>query len=193
MQEDFFWSTIEESGPFGSDDGWEAGQHFYEWRQTYKSASPLVGLKELIERWQYPFFDWNELDPEKISDYIAAAPEPDDDSIMQQMEMLKSAFGNAPGNPMQGLDEEQLKEIFSASAQRMNDLTLLGQDNAIIATGFAQLALEGKIDSDLKAVTKNAITRQLLPVLLDRYDEEYRQVRKEQLTKMLDAVEKTGS
>ncbi len=67
---------------------------------------------------------------------------------------------------------------------------LLGQDNAIIGTGFAQFVLEGKIDDELKALTITALNRQLLPVLIDRYDDNYRDERKEQLTKMLEVIRK---
>lgn len=70
---------------------------------------------------------------------------------------------------------------------------LLGQDNAIIGTGFAQFALEGRVDIDLKTLTITAIKRQLLPVLINRYDENDRNKRKEQLTKMLAVISKANS
>jgi hypothetical protein len=51
MTEDFYWSPIEETGPFGSDDGWDAAQGFRQWRSLNKSATPIIYLKELIARW----------------------------------------------------------------------------------------------------------------------------------------------
>jgi uncharacterized protein YfeS len=62
---------------------------------------------------------------------------------------------------------------------------LTGQDEAIIATGFAQLALEGKVSQELKNLTAIAIKRQLLPLLLTMYPVDYQKTRKDQLTKML--------
>ena len=70
MQEDFYWSPIEETGPFGSDDGSDAAYGFVEWRQRFPFAGPLAYLKDLIPRWGYPYFDWNELDTAKIRAYI---------------------------------------------------------------------------------------------------------------------------
>jgi uncharacterized protein YfeS len=72
----------------------------------------------------------------------------------------------------------------------MNGIYLLGQDNAIIGVGFAQFVLEGHIENDIKDLTTTAIKRQLLPLLINRYDEDYRGKRKEQLNKMLEVVKK---
>ena len=75
----------------------------------------------------------------------------------------------------------------------MGGLYLLGQDNAIIATAFAQLALEGCIDSGLKTITITAIKRQLLPILINRYDAVCRATRTDRLEKMLEVVRKAVS
>ena len=55
MKDEFYWSPIEETAPFGSDDGSDAAYGFRQWRLLNKNISPVVYLKELIERWQYPF------------------------------------------------------------------------------------------------------------------------------------------
>lgn len=193
MTEDFFWSSIEETGPFGNDDGWDAAQGFREWRLTNKSRSPLTYLKELINRWEYPFFDWYETDTAAIKKFMLAAPEPDEAAIQQQMQQFKEAIKNSPDTSMRNMDDTRIRQGIISSAREMNGVFLLGQDNAIIATGFAQFALEGKIDKDLKALTLTAIKRQLLPLLIDRYDDNYRDRRKQQLTKMLEVINKAGS
>src|SRR3954454_175599 len=64
--EDFFWSPIEESGPFGSDDGSDCFHGFVEWRATNKKESPVTYLKELIDEWDYPTFDFNVTDAGKV-------------------------------------------------------------------------------------------------------------------------------
>ncbi|MBK7880598.1 MAG: hypothetical protein IPJ83_08600 [Saprospiraceae bacterium] len=71
MTEEFYWSPIEESGPFGNDEGSDAFYGFRQWRQSNKTISPIVFLKELIDGWGYPPFDWNEMDTTKISQYIS--------------------------------------------------------------------------------------------------------------------------
>jgi uncharacterized protein YfeS len=193
MAEDFYWSPIEETGPFGSDDGWDAAYGFREWRLASKTQSPITYLKELIERWQYPYFDWNEMDAAKIEKYIGSMANLDEASIQQQMQQLREILKNQPDSSMKNTDDAQLRQVILSSSQQMGGSFLLGQDNAIIGTGFAQLALEGKVDTDLKALTITAIQRQLLPVLINRYDDNYRDKRKEQLTKMRSAMTKASS
>lgn len=190
MTEDFYWSSIEETGPFGSDDGWDAAYSFREWRISNKTGSPLIFLKQLIAKWDYPYFDWNEMDTNTIKKFIVSRTEMDEATIQQQIQLLKDVSKNHPDSSMKNTDDNKLREIVLVSASGMGQIFLLGQDNAIIATGFAQFALEGKIDSDIKILTTTAIKRQLLPVLLDRYDEKYRVKRKDQLTKMLEVVAK---
>ncbi len=149
MTEDFFWSPIEETGPFGSDDGSDAFYHFKDWREENKTTSPVVFIKELIENWGYSPFDLNELNADAIQNYI--------------------------------------------SASSTGSMTLIGQDNAVIATGFGQFVLEGKIDEDIKTLTEIAVKRELLPELISQFRDDYRATRTEQLKKMQIVVSKMNS
>ncbi len=146
MAENFYWSPIEESGPFGSDDGSDAFYGFKQWRLKHQNVSPIVYLKELIEQWNYLPFDLYEL------------------------------------------NEDYLKKYISSS--QVGDMLLIGQDNAIIAIGFGQFLLEGKIDEDIKALTKIALTRELLPGIIGMWEGEYKKTRIDQLTKMMATVDK---
>ena len=67
---------------------------------------------------------------------------------------------------------------------------LIGQDNAIVAIGFGQFVLEGKIDDDIRDLTRKAIKRELTKDLLNQFREDYRETRKGQLEKMLGVVDK---
>lgn len=146
LTEDFYWSPLEESGPFGSDDGSEAFYGFRYWRASNKKTSPIVYLKELIAEWGYQPFDLNEMNQENLKRYI--------------------------------------------SASEISGRILTGQDEAIIAIGFGQFVLEGKIDEDIRSLTKTAINRELLPVIIERWDSKYRKIRVEQLNKMLAILDK---
>ena len=192
MTEEFYWSPGEETAPFGSDDGWDAAYGFRQWRLTNKTTSPVSYLKETIERWQYPFFDYNEMDTTKINEYINKKANLDEAAIQQQIQTLKEINKNSPDTSMK-LDDGQLREVIISSSNSMGGMYLLGQDNAIIGTGFAQFVLEGNIDNDIKSLTITAIKRQLLPLLINRYDESYRDKRKQQLTKMLAVINKATS
>ena len=190
MTEDFYWSPIEESGPFGSDDGSDAFYGFRQWRQNNKTASPTIYLKELIESWGYPPFDWNEMDTTKISQYISAKTQTDNSEIEKNIPFMLEHFKSMGDNSGKQIDEAELREIMAATSSSMGSSFLLGLDNAIIAVGFGQFVLEGKIDEDIKKLTKTAINRELLPVLIDRWEGEYNKIRREQLTKMLSAIDK---
>ncbi|MFD2914748.1 hypothetical protein [Psychroserpens luteus] len=55
------------------------------------------------------------------------------------------------------LDLKVINEI-----QEKDEYLILSMDNSIIATGFGQIKITGKIDPKLKAVTLKALDRQLL-------------------------------
>jgi len=90
------------------------------------------------------------------------------------------------------LDAAKINEYMKAD-KNMGASYLLGQDNAIIGTAFAQLSLEGQVTPDLKRLTVTAIQRELLPLLIDRWNVEYRKTRRTQLNKMLDVIRKCDS
>jgi uncharacterized protein YfeS len=70
MKEDFFWSPIEETAPFGSDDGADTYASFAKWRQTHKTDNPKKFLTEQIDYWNYPSFDFNETNLERLKPYL---------------------------------------------------------------------------------------------------------------------------
>src|SRR5215213_2008346 len=70
MREEFFWSPIDEAGPFGSDSGADAAAGFSEWRKDNQAESPIKYLSDLLVNWGIPLLDWNELDESKIKEFI---------------------------------------------------------------------------------------------------------------------------
>jgi uncharacterized protein YfeS len=193
MTDEFYWSPIEETAPFGSDDGSDAAYGFRQWRLLNKTTSPETYLKDLIARWQYPFFDYNEMDTTKIKEYLNYKKELSEADIQKQIKTLKDLNKDLPDAYINKLDDKQLREFITSSSTGMGGLYLLGQDNAIIGIGFAQFVLEGHIDNDIKGLTITAIKRQLLPLFINRYDDNYRDKRKQQLTKMLEVINKATS
>lgn len=193
MTDEFYFSPIEETAPFGSDDGSDAAYGFREWRLLNKTASPVTYLNDLIARWQYPFFDYNEMDTTKIKEYLNQKKELSETDIQQQINTLKEINKNSADTSSMKQDDSQLREVILSSSKGLGGMYLLGQDNAIIGIGFAQFVLEGRIDNDIKSLTITAIKRQLLHLFINRYDDNYRDKRKQQLTKMLEVVNKVAS
>lgn len=70
MNEEFYFSPIDEYGPFGNDDGADTYAGFQEWRRTNKTKGPKEFLTEQISRWGYPTFDYNETNFEKLKPYL---------------------------------------------------------------------------------------------------------------------------
>jgi uncharacterized protein YfeS len=70
MNEEFYWSTIEETAPFGNDDGADTYAGFAKWRHTHKANDPKEFLVEQIESWGYPTFDLYETNFEKLKPYL---------------------------------------------------------------------------------------------------------------------------
>jgi uncharacterized protein YfeS len=193
MTDEFYWSPIEETAPFGSDDGSDAAYGFRQWRLLNKTKSPETYLKDLIARWHYPYFDYNEMDTTKIKEYLNYKKEISEADIQQQIKTLKDLNKDLPDAYINKLDDKQLREFITSSSTGMGGMYLLGQDNAIIGIGFAQFVLEGRIDNDIKGLTITAIKRQLLPLFINRYEDNYRDKRKQQLTKMFEVINKAAS
>lgn len=70
MNEEFYWSPIEETAPFGSDDGADTYARFADWRQTHKTENPKEFLTEQMGYWAYPTFDLNETNFDKLKPYL---------------------------------------------------------------------------------------------------------------------------
>ena len=70
MTDEFYFSPIDETSPFGNDDGADTYAGFNEWRQTNKTGNPKEFLKEQLTRWGYPTFDYNETNFEKLKPYL---------------------------------------------------------------------------------------------------------------------------
>jgi uncharacterized protein YfeS len=194
MNEDFYWSPIEETGPFGSDDGSDAAYGFRKWRMSHLGITPMSYLKELFARWNYPYIALDEMDTAAISKYLKTSLPMAEDKILQQVQILKDHNSHNPGPPGKApLDDQQLRNIVISASQNMGIQFLVGIDNSIIGTAFAQFVLEGKIDTSLKALSEVAIRRELMQILLTHFGEDYRNRRKSLLEKMLSVVEKMHS
>lgn len=70
MNEDFYFSPIDETAPFGNDDGADTYAGFKDWRQSHKNDNPKIFLNEQIDRWGYPKFDIYETDFQKLKPYL---------------------------------------------------------------------------------------------------------------------------
>ena len=144
MKDEFLWSPIEETSPFGNDDGADAIIEFYEWRKSNKSKKAKDFIAYIITEWGYKTYNFNITDTIEINKFI--------------------------------------------SSSQIGDRIFFGIDDIIIATGFGQLIIEGKIDEDLKSITLVALHRQLLPFSLRRVEESYRNGRANNLKRMIEII-----
>jgi len=88
------------------------------------------------------------------------------------------------------LDDENIVKIIDDESFDYNLLTL---DIAIIATGFAQLIIQGKIDNDIKNIIHLALLRQMNSNVLDAYlqsREEWKYERYKYLQILIEILEK---
>ena len=189
LTEEFYWSPIEESGPFGNDEGSDAFYGFREWRKTNQKTTPIKYLKNLINEWGYPPFDIYTLDTIKIKEYIASNNQLDPSLIQDQIPAMKENFKEMAEREGREFDENLFNQILSMSTGNMGSSYILGIDNAIIAVGFGQFILEGRINKDLKELTLISLERELTPILLAKWDT-YKQTRIELLNKMILTIDK---
>lgn len=69
MDEPFYFSSIEETAPFGNDDGADTFMGFQRWRASHPSNGPLDYLQAQLHEWDYPPLDFDETDPLAVVAY----------------------------------------------------------------------------------------------------------------------------
>ncbi|MFN3404234.1 MAG: hypothetical protein ACK40G_09090 [Cytophagaceae bacterium] len=189
FDEDFYWDMEEESSPFGNDDGYEALHGFINWRKKNKNQSPVRYLQHLLASWEYPAFDLRELNPKKIEKFLSLKIEKEHDgfdfSSGDMMDFIKEMAKDAD----QEFEAAAFDKMIQSGSSMTGENILTSYDNAIIAVGFAQFATEGNMDKDIKELTKIAIKRELMPLMLQFWDGGYKEVRSNQLSKMLQKVD----
>jgi len=193
MKEDLFWSPIDESGPFGSDAGSAAAYGFQIWRKIHTATSPIIYLEQLIDSWNFPPFAWDELDTAKIELYISAPAHPDQAFIAQMVDMLKKEserYSSMPGGGKK-LTDEQIRQIATNSQKNMGASYLSSINEAIIGTAFAQIVIEGKVDSNIKYYASKAIQREMLPTITRQLGQpDQVKAHNDKMNKLLQVVEK---
>jgi len=70
LKEEFYFSPIDETAPFGNDDGADTYAGFKDWRQSHTTDNPKIFLLEQIDYWGYPNFDIYETDIKKLTPYL---------------------------------------------------------------------------------------------------------------------------
>jgi uncharacterized protein YfeS len=190
MKEDFFWSPIDESGPFGSDDGSDAAHGYYEWRRTNRAGSPVAYLTDLSQRWGYPPIEWDELDTNRLKAYMALGYHPNEKDIQQMVQMLKQENEKDKTPNKKTLTDEQLRQVVMQSGQGMGVQYLVGLDQSIIGVAFAQIVLEGKIEPKLRYYVTKALQREMLMVVTRHFgDASQQKAHNDKMRKMLYVVE----
>lgn len=192
MKEDFFWSPIDESAPFGSDGGSDAAYGYYQWKKTHAGLSPLTYLKFLISSWKYPEIALDEMDTAKIEKYMSISYAPSQSEIDEQIIRLKQEnekYQTVPGAKQ--LSDEEIHQIAASAGKNMGTSFLIDLDDAIIGTAFAQFVLEGKIDPNLKYYAAKALEREMLPIMNILYGQsDQQQAHLEKREKLLQVVRK---
>ena len=115
MNDSFFFNVIEETAPFGSDDGADTYAGFKDWRKNHASESPIIFLNEQIDYWNYPKFDFYETDFEKLKPYLKQ-----DELRIQLMTgidqaIVAIAFGQLY---LEGTIDNDIKELAKTSIKR---------------------------------------------------------------------------
>ena len=191
MKEDFFWSPIDESGPFGSDDGSDAAHGFYKWRKANVSTSPIGYLTELVNSWNYPPIAWDEMDTNKLKAYMGLSQKPDEKSIEQLVQLLKKqqAEFSASAPNKKTLTDEQLREIAVNAGKGMGLTYLVGLDESVIGVAFAQIVMEGALDPKLKYYVTKALQREQLTAVTRNFgDASAQKAHGDKMRKMLFVV-----
>lgn len=115
MDEDFFYSPIEESGPFGSDDGADTFAGFAAWRSANSDQRALTYLEQQLDEWGYPPFDLHERDPEEIQHYMRENELGLPFLVGMDAAVIAVAFAQLY---LEGMMEEELRRLAKTSLDR---------------------------------------------------------------------------
>jgi uncharacterized protein YfeS len=132
MNEDFYWSPIEETGPFGSDDAADTYADFADWRETHQTDAPKQFLMQQIGDWGYPTFDLNETNFEKLKPYMRQSELGTRLLSGIDAAIVAIAFGQLY---LEGTIEKDFKELTKTSVKRQLNsemLTLWGDTYKIV-------------------------------------------------------------
>jgi uncharacterized protein YfeS len=115
MNEDFYFNPIDETSPFGNDDGSDAYAGFVTWRQSNKNTNPKEYLNELLDSWNYPKYDLNETDYQKLLPVLKQ----NEMSIIfmtgTDASIIAIAFGQLY---LEGIVEKEFKELAKTAIKR---------------------------------------------------------------------------
>lgn len=137
MHDDFFFDPLQETAPFGNDDGFDAAYGFKDFRETYPTTSPLVYLQALVQQFNYAPFNWNELDTDIIEAYLDNNELGDSMLIGADNAILGTAFMQIA---LEGRIDEDLQAIAQVVITRQQLPVLLDlYDLSYIETRITQL------------------------------------------------------
>lgn len=189
LTEDFYWSFEVETGPFGSAHAYDVFYSFLEWRDDNKDVSPVVFVHAYIEDIGYPTLDLRENNEDVLRQYAHAYKAGGDlsEEVIAQAMVHAKRTAEEEGKIF---DKGRFMEILT-TAKSTSGITFLSDiDNLVIATGFGQLVLEGRVAPPLGLLTATAIQRELLPMLLNTSDEADQEARYKHLHNMLEKIER---
>ncbi|TDE09033.1 hypothetical protein [Dyadobacter psychrotolerans] len=186
MNDAFYWDIVDENAPFGNDAGSDAFSQFRNWRKFNPTASPVDFVNQLLESWDYPVLDLSELDSNKIRQYIETNHF--DSNFTEAANIVKHHLRQASKNSGTDFDDAEAEIILQIVMRNMGSAFLTDTDNAIIAIGLGQFILEGKIDNDIRKAAKFAITRELMPEIVEGWGD-YKSQRVERLTKIFGVLD----
>lgn len=118
MNEDFYYSPIDQNSPFGSDDAADAYVGFVVWRKSNPNISPGKYLRKQLADWNYPGFDLTQTDIESLKPYLTKSQMHSRYLLGTDQSILAIAFGQLY---LEGKVETEMLELGDFALQR--DLT----------------------------------------------------------------------
>lgn len=162
LKSDFYWNDEDPNNPFITNKMTNTFRMFELWRQHHENETPVNFLPKYSTNEMSLYR--NEISPDKIKEiytnlYNDQKKIIDGDSeILVKIELSPSDINKA--------SQAQKEAIIEKTVKQDSYISLIEEDNLIIAVGFGQFALEGRIDNELKMLTEKALIRQLDPFVL---------------------------
>lgn len=162
LKSDFYWNDEDPNNPFITNKITNTFRVFELWRQHHENETPVNFLPKYSTNEMSLYR--NEISPDKIKEIYMNLYNDQKKIIDGDSEILVKI--ELSPNDINKASQAQKEAIIEKTVKQDSYISLIEEDNLIIAVGFGQFALEGRIDNELKTLTEKALIRQLDPFVL---------------------------
>lgn len=160
LSNELYLGNVGINGPFGGNLGYHKIIDFIEWKLQHLASNSV----DFFESFTIPDFDITSFKESYINEYLEKKRDEMKSFVFENYEAFYINLAVFPQDGKKQTEEEIIKGLLDDT---VHEKVIYEMDNGIIAVGFGQLMIEGRIEKELMTLVEKAIIRQLLPIFLN--------------------------